>query len=518
MLSRKTKLIPAAGVLAVAAVAVAAGPKGIVIDTDRSVNCATAESIVADVTRGCKTDQEKAVAIYNFVVRTVWMPYVFGHPKEMFGRHLRSIREPLKIINVYGAIGCGSQAEIFCTLLHAAGIESRLLAPGFAHMSSEAKWGGKWHWMDVWLPLYLTDDKGEIYSYEELMADRSLVTKAIQDGRVSENFMYNPGPDTGAVVKAKGHRPAGSGVRKCNYVENLCLRPGESCTWLWDHVGKWYWPEEKYSCPAFKFAADANCKQAFPYWEPYKKIIKNGPHPWSDVYYRYYGNAIFVTSPPMTAQGLADLEAKLTDVAFADGGGVRPAKAAPGQVLIRFDLPYVIADTEIEGAAELAGGGSLRLAYSIDGGKTFKDAKEITDSGPFARFSIGKPNSRQYPEGTTSGQYGFLLRATLAAGDDSAKAVLKELKVTNTTMLNFYSRPWLETGENEVTVTCRNAAELAKTPLEVTWRWVEDWHTPRPREKTFTHEVRRNGATCRIGAGGEKRPKMKSVTIACPAR
>jgi len=95
MLSRKTKLIPAAGVLAVAAVAVAAGPKGIVIDTDRSVNCATAESIVADVTRGCKTDQEKAVAIYNFVVRTVWMPYVFGHPKEMFGRHLRSIREPL---------------------------------------------------------------------------------------------------------------------------------------------------------------------------------------------------------------------------------------------------------------------------------------------------------------------------------------------------------------------------------------------------------------------------------------
>ena len=75
--------LPFAGlILAVATAAVSAGPEGIVIDTDRSVNCATLQTIVADATHGCKTDRERAVAIYNFVIRTVWMPYVFGHPKE----------------------------------------------------------------------------------------------------------------------------------------------------------------------------------------------------------------------------------------------------------------------------------------------------------------------------------------------------------------------------------------------------------------------------------------------------
>ncbi len=493
----------------------AGGVEGIVVDTDRSVNCATVESIVRDVTAGCRTDRDKAVALYDFMVRMVWMPYVYGQPKEMIGGRLASVRDPLKVLNVYGAAGCDIQADVFCTLASAAGLGVRRLDPGFAHGSNEIRWGGKWHWMDVWLPCFLLDESGEIHSYDELMADRSLITKAVQAGRVSRNFMFNPGPDLKTLRKAGKHRAhaAGSGVKKCRYVEDLALRPGESCTWLWDHVGKWYWPGEKYACPAFKFPADKNCKQAFPYWEPYRKEIRGGPHRWNKTYYRYYGNAVFAHEVPLTTAGLGRWGAKLANVADAAGGGIAPAGDAKGVFEIGFRLPYVIADTEIEGDLSTPGGKGLKLEYSTDGGRTFTVAAAVERQGRFGRISIGRPNSRQYPPGSTSGRYGFVLRGTLGPGSKGG-VVLKSLRVTNTTMLNFYSRPWLEVGSNRVTVTARNAAALKATPLEITWRWLEDW----TKEKSFTHKVSAGGAPTVVEVAGAKRPKMKSVRIACPAR
>ncbi|KPK78945.1 MAG: hypothetical protein AMJ81_14200 [Phycisphaerae bacterium SM23_33] len=488
----------------------AAGVSGIVIDTDRSVNSATVQTIVADVTAGCKTDRDKAVALYDFVVRTVWMPYVYGQPKEMIRGRLSSVRDPLKVLNVYGAAGCDIQADIFCTLAHAAGLKARRLDPGFAHGSNEIGWGGAWHWMDVWLPCYVTDETGRIYSYDELMADRSLIDKAAAAGRVSANFMFNPGPDIQAVKNAKNHRagPAGSGVKKCQYHENLALRPGESCTWLWDHVGKWYWPGEKFACPAFKFAKDAACKQAFPYWEPYRKTIKNGPHPWSDTYYRYYGNAVFTHSVPMTKRGLAAWDAKASNIKDASGGVVAQDARRPAAIEIAFELPYVIADTQVQVASD-PGGGKLLVDCSLDDGSTWQPPTTFGPGDPQDEFAIGKPNAREYPAGTTSGHYGFRLRVMLVG-----TAKLKSLRVTNTTMLNFYSRPWLEVGSNQVTVTCGDAAALAQTPLEVTWCWLEDWKT----EKSFTHQVKKASDRCTIRVAGSKRPKMKSIAIACPAR
>jgi len=515
MYNRRSFLIAAASLAALAGCSATAGAlSGIVIDTDRSVNCATIESIVADVTAGAKTDREKAVALYDFMVRMVWMPHVYGQPKEMVGGRLASVRDPLKIVNVYGAAGCDMQADVFCTLADAAGLACRRLDPGFAHGSNEIKWDGKWHWMDVWLPCYFLDNKGRIYSYDALMAERSLIDKAVADGRVSENWMFNPKPDIKAIKNAGKHRAhaAGSGVKKCRYVEDLALRPGESCTWLWDNVGKWYWPGEKYAFPAFKFHTAANCKRAFPHWQPYKRVLKGGPHPWNNSHYRYYGNAVFVAAPALTRRGLEAMGAALKNVGFG-AGGVRPADPTRGAAIeIAFNLPYVLADSEIEGEVDPAPGGALLLEYLLDGGKTWKSARRLTRGGRFGPISIGRPNAREHPAGTTSGQYGYRLRVTLQPG--KGVGTLKDLKVTNTTMLNFYSRPWLEPGRNEVTVTCRRGAALARTPLEITWRWLEQGQ----QEKSFTHKADKSGARCTIEVGGAKRPKMKSITITCPGR
>jgi hypothetical protein len=119
---------------------------------------------------------------------------------------------------------------------------------------------------------------------------------------------------------------------------------------------------------------------------------------------------------------------------------------------------------------------------------------------------------REYPAGSTSGQYHYSLRIVLRPSWRKEPTVLKLLKVTNWTMLNFYSRPWLEAGSNRITVTADGEDGLKASPLEVTWRWVENWGDA-PAEKTFSHSVAGSGSTAVIEVGGDRRPRMKSVRI-----
>jgi hypothetical protein len=512
-----------AALLGVCNLARASGPEGIVIDTDRSINCTSLKTMVDDICRGCRTDQDKAIAIYNFMVRTVWMDWHSHRPLEMQpdGR-LLFVNDPVKYIVVYGFCGCGPQAGVHGALCRAAGLGFRQLDPGFGHVSGEVFWAGGWHWMDVWLPAYVTDGAGQIYSYDEIMADRTRFSKARDEGRVPRNFMVNYDADVSTIVNAKNHKPAGDPYEQ-RYTEDLCLRPGESCTWLWDNVGKWYSPSGPYlgrhlegqfpSGPAAKFGNDRVLAGAFEYWQPYAKTIPDGPHSaWNKIYYRYYGNSLFVTEPPMTRQGLADIGAELTDLEVSREGLVvtRPG----GQMQMGFQLPYVIADTQIEGVAEMKVGGAVSFCFSTDGGKTWLLGGEVKQSGSFGPISIGKPNTYEYPAGSTSGHYGFLLKVVLRANSPKTPTVLKSLKVTNTTMLNFYSRPWLEPGDNRVTVTATNGDSLSAAPLEIAWSWQEDGKNT----KSFAHRVARSGATCTIPVGGDKRPRMLWVAITCPPR
>ena len=534
MACRMGLLAAALAILTLTGAAKAAGGAGIVVDTDRSINCTSLKTIVADVCRDSKNDQEKAIAIYDFMVRAVWMDWHSHRPLEMKNISYKGKRQnllvfandPMKYITVYGNCGCGPQAGVHGALCKAAGLKFRHLNPGFGHVSGQVGWGGKWHWMDVWLPAYVLDAKGNVPSYDEIMADRKLFGNARKEGRAPENFMVNYNADVNSVMKAKNWKAGGEPYTQ-QYVENLCLRPGESCTWLWGNVGKWYNPAGPYlgnhldrqlpSGPAAKFANDHVLKKAFPYWEPYKKMIPDGPHSqWNKTYYRYYGNAIFRHTPRMTKQGLADVGAKLKGLAVT-GHGLALTKGHAGEAQMTFDLPYIIADTQIEGEAEIDLGGGISFCFSTDGGKTWLLGGEVKKSGKFRSIRIGKPNTYEFPAGSTSGRYKFALRIVFRSSFGRKPVVLKSLRATNTTMLNFYSRPWLEAGKNNVTVTASGAETLAETPLEITWRWVENWKAT-PAKKSFTHKVAKSGAKCVIEVGGKQRPKMESVVISCPVR
>ena len=107
-------LLTAAGSPAHAAV------RGAWVTTDRTVDCSSFESIARDLLKPDMSDEEKAIAMYNFFRLRVY-----------HYRNLPESREPLKTINILGNTLCGSQGTCMKGLLASIGMKARVVShPG----------------------------------------------------------------------------------------------------------------------------------------------------------------------------------------------------------------------------------------------------------------------------------------------------------------------------------------------------------------------------------------------------
>jgi hypothetical protein len=125
-----------------------AGPQGLVsqikVLPDKAPDCSSLKAIVAAVTRGCKTNDEKAIAIYNFMQLT---HYHFAYPGEPGGLPV------LKEINCYGWSLCGGLHAEESALWRELGWGWRFVGWD-GHTTVEARYDGKWHYLDVFLKFY----------------------------------------------------------------------------------------------------------------------------------------------------------------------------------------------------------------------------------------------------------------------------------------------------------------------------------------------------------------------------
>ena len=111
---------------------------------DQAPDTSSLESIVDFVTRDCKTNDEKAVAIYNV---NMLFNYHRAYPEEP------GLVSALKEFNVYGWSLCGGLHTAQAALWRAAGWKWRYLGwPG--HTTVEAFYDGGWHYLDVFLKFY----------------------------------------------------------------------------------------------------------------------------------------------------------------------------------------------------------------------------------------------------------------------------------------------------------------------------------------------------------------------------
>src|SRR5262249_28876745 len=111
---------------------------------DRAPDCSSLRSIVQSVTRDCKSNDEKAIALYNFMRLT---HYHRAYPSEPGGLSV------LKEIHCYGWSLCGGLHAEQSALWREMGWDWRFVGwPG--HTTVEAFYDGRWHYLDVFLKFY----------------------------------------------------------------------------------------------------------------------------------------------------------------------------------------------------------------------------------------------------------------------------------------------------------------------------------------------------------------------------
>ncbi|MDH7571742.1 MAG: hypothetical protein QHJ73_19350, partial [Armatimonadota bacterium] len=94
-------------------------------------NWRTVADIVAEATRGCGSEREKAIAIWRFQQNhrfhaTTWDA---------------EVQDPVKMLNVYGYTLCGDDALVLAALMQAAGLKTRPGRP-IGHSTTEVLFDG----------------------------------------------------------------------------------------------------------------------------------------------------------------------------------------------------------------------------------------------------------------------------------------------------------------------------------------------------------------------------------------
>jgi len=452
-------LVIAIGILGIAAAASGQTVEAIKVVADKAPDCSSLESIVKSVTRDCKTNDEKAIAIYNAFRLLI---YHRNYPSEKGGV------AALKLYNVYGWSLCGGQHSALSSLWVAAGWKHRFLG-WKGHTTVEAFYDDKWHYFDTFLKIYCwkadPDAPGgrTVAGQADIAEDPDLINKGLVFDK-SRRVWYHAGncfevvnskanwrapaflvcgdSAPGVISGCKGRKVVGpskqwKGIKHAtgNYSTDVNLAPGMSLELMWKSVkdAQW-WSGTKYvpvhSCGDKDYR---NCPAIGPILEPYRYLNKRGQ--------RRYSNGRLVFAPDLSSDAfLAGLAAK-ENVKVA-GGALVPADASkPASVTVRMQSPYVMSRL-----ATCKGDGLDKMEVSSDGGKTYKavDPSSLTD--------------------VFGGKYDALVRLTFS------KAV-KDLRLEIIVQHNRCSLPYLSPGANKVTVSVANPKALGDNKLVVTYAY-----------------------------------------------
>jgi hypothetical protein len=468
--------------LALSALAASAGPAfgaaaEFKVTTDRTVDSSSLESIIKDVVRlsGAKTDDEKAIAIYDYLHATI---FHFAYPVEKAPQTVG----PLKVLDVYGWGLCGGQHTVLKALFETAGWPVRYRGwPG--HTTIEVQYGGSWHYFDVFLKCYFwTKDRKTIAGQDDISADPSIVLDGAKDGRVPPTSYLCCGDEAPGIVQGcKASKPypvskhedgwaSVTGRDPVGYRPLLTLPSGAALRLEWkaEPNGSVVPGKNVHTCGNKDFRND---KVLGPVLEHY------GPRTWA--------NGKLAYGPDFArAADVADIE--LTG-AKAAGGKL----AGPGAAVFRLPLPYPWASATVSAVFE---GGDGKLSVSVDGGKTWQPV-EPGDISPVVRQ-----------------KYDVWVKAEFAGS-------LAKFGLDALVEHNRGAQPHLLSGKNVVTASVGKDALPKDCIVTVTYAYQEAT-APADRKqfngagvtygetKTVVHDLTASPTTFTIDVGGNTPPKM----------
>lgn len=425
---------------------------------DKAPDCSSLSNIVATVTRGCKSNDDKMMAIDNFMrISHYHHQYPPAGPALLW-------------FNNYGWSLCGGFGELQKSLY------SQIPGWGWRHVGwpghnmSEAYYDGAWHWVDcflkfhAWRPDPKAPNGRTIACQDDLAANPDLVNEALMfDPAAQVVFDKN---DRRELIKGKlnwaapalltcgdelsgimngvnsrridGENAPNPGWDPAAYSAYVNLKPGFSLENTWDALAP---PEESWPLMGDGQPVGHSCRN---------KDLRNDPAagPVLEPYYqriRSYSNGRLVFAPDFNSDAVLQSFVAANNVKV-DKGTLVPAQAtAPADVTVLLKSPYLL--VKASGLAE----GADSFEVSADG-KSFQ-AADITN------FTAAVKNK---------------LAVYVKVG---FKTSLKSLRLETIVLNNAGVLPFLSPGKNTVTVSVADAQALGANKLVVTYAYATGYRT-----------------------------------------
>lgn len=337
----------------------------------------------------------------------------------------RTVRDPVKIINVYGYAYCGILGPVMAGICEGTGLgQARTLTlPKWNHVASEVFYGGSWHYLDIDVRAVFRRPDGTLASMEDARTDASLWTGS------GPLFFPNDDLDSTREIYRTTEVQRYHDFHSLGHTMDYVLRQGETFTrWWTPQGGRWHHSQE---------------------WERsewLRKLIASeprGPKP----NHRHFtihshGNGRFVYQPNLTDES--------TD--FADGaydsqsveaaaGGLTLADTDQGYVTFEVRSPYII--VPLVGATDTTDDDRQASVVELDA--TGVTIEVSVDNG----LTWEKPGAAQNSQDLTShvaGTYGYLLRLRLTGEE----AVVRSLRITTWVQVAPAALPSLRQGTNRM--------------------------------------------------------------------
>jgi hypothetical protein len=418
-----------------------------------AVDATDIRSLVASVTRGCRTDREKMVALWAYIARNPYYHWCEARENPEGTTELGVVVDPITAFNVYGTVICYQVVDVLATMADTAGIRTRTrTVPG--HMVTEAFYDGEWHLFDAQYDLasyFVADDGEEIISLAELCKDSG---KYIRNPKHPSTpfFQFDKYGGTFWPWESKEYfikkfYPPRVGKRAGFYdpyiarghTIHLDLHRGETLVRKFTNDGKWYCPADFYR----RWKRDKT-----------QRWVDKGPHDPRNPE-NTYANGELIYEPDWAAA-----ETNFADGLYAgkgyvlDGGEVRPKGKGTAEVIFRVWSPYLIAghpgrldrDGDSRDGAVLEAeflredDGQNAISISTDNGITWREV--------WRNEKTGRRELRLDLTNHVEGRYGYLVKATL-----SGHARLGKLRLRNSLFLSPVPLPRVEPGENRFRFT-----------------------------------------------------------------
>lgn len=356
---------------------------------------------------------------------------VFEGPEKHY--EYAMVRDPIKLINVYGCGFCDAVGPAMAGLWEQGGCgPARTISlPGMQHTLCEVFAKEQWRYIDLDLRGVFLDKNGQLRSLDEARQDGSLWER-------KPGLGFFPKDDLAALKKQYeatevNHR---YGVAATGHTMDFLIRRGETFTRWWQPQGdRW-------------LVHEADLKD-----KPYRELLERaprGPKPkhadWSK---HTHGNGRFVYEPSLKGKAADGTSTDFEDGAFdshnvqVTDAGLTLIKPGDGWAVFEVRSPYVIVpevgqidDVKDDKEASVieADGTEVTLAWSPDFGDTWITLEP-----------------KKWPAildltAQVAGSYGYLLKVGMKGKPDAA--VLKSLKITTWVQVAPASLPALRAGEN----------------------------------------------------------------------